>query len=232
MSSCSSFKSPICVLRYMRLKRQERRRLSPKERHCRSNAVKAVKMQLGYNFKTQAQRRLRTERTAGVARDCSICSSVLETRHSSFFFSDHIAIHNQFPSNQELSFIARQPFSSPMRTSSRPWCRPVFTQLQRRGLEKRFQVTKYVTKRERLQIGAMLGLSETQVKVWFQNRRTKWRHEAAKKEEKEKEEARKKAKEEQCEEFVNLREEEKKDDDLLNVGAPGNKKPLSTLKKD
>ena len=72
-----------------------------------------------------------------------------------------------------------------MRTSTRPWCRPVFTQLQRRGLEKRFQATKYVTKRERLQIGAMLGLSETQVKVWFQNRRTKWRHEAAKKEKKE-----------------------------------------------
>ena len=165
-------------------------------------------------------------------RDCSICSSVLETQFSSFFLSDHIAIHNQFPSNQELSFVARQPFPSPMRTSSRPWCRPVFTQLQRRGLEKRFQVTKYVTKRERLQIGAMLGLSETQVKVWFQNRRTKWRHEAAKKEEKEKEEARKKAKEEQREELVNLREEEKKDDDSLNVGASGNKKPLSTLKKD
>ena len=71
-----------------------------------------------------------------------------------------------------------------MRTSTRPWCRPVFTQLQRRGLEKRFQATKYVTKRERLQIGAMLGLSETQVKVWFQNRRTKWRHETGKKEEK------------------------------------------------
>ena len=72
-----------------------------------------------------------------------------------------------------------------MRTSTRPWCSPVFAQQQRRGLKKRFQVTKYVTKRERLQIGAMLGLSETQVKVWFQNRRTKWRHEAAKKEKKE-----------------------------------------------
>ncbi|KAL9968295.1 hypothetical protein ACROYT_G026652 [Oculina patagonica] len=108
--------------------------------------------------------------------------------------SDHHGVHSQFSPSQELSYISHHPFTPPMRTSSRPWCRPVFTQLQRRGLEKRFQVAKYVTKRERLQIGAMLGLSETQVKVWFQNRRTKWRHEAARKEEKQKEQALKKAK--------------------------------------
>ena len=57
-------------------------------------------------------------------------------------------------------------------------------QLQRRELEKRFQASNYVSKRERYHFGAMLGLSETQVKVWFQNRRTKCRHDAAKKEEK------------------------------------------------
>lgn len=57
----------------------------------------------------------------------------------------------------------------------RPWSRPVFTQLQRKGLEKRFQVQKYITKHDRYQLAALLGLSETQVKVWFQNRRTKWR---------------------------------------------------------
>ena len=107
-------------------------------------------------------------------------------------FSDRHVVHNRYPCNQNLSFITHQSFSPHMRTSTRPWCRPVFTQLQRRGLEKRFQATKYVTKRERLQIGAMLGLSETQVKVWFQNRRTKWRHEAAKKEDKQEEQSLKK----------------------------------------
>lgn len=59
-----STQTPICVSRYMR---RERRRLSLKERHCLTNAVKAAEMQLGYHFRTQAQRRLRTERTAGVA---------------------------------------------------------------------------------------------------------------------------------------------------------------------
>lgn len=131
--------------------------------------------------------------------------------------SDHRhGAHSQFSHNQELSYISHQPFAPPMRTSSRPWCRPVFTQLQRRGLEKRFQVTKYVTKRERLQIGAMLGLSETQVKVWFQNRRTKWRHEAARKEEKQKEQAINKAKENQNHEASEVDETRENDEDCLS----------------
>ncbi|XP_068747614.1 homeobox protein CDX-2-like [Montipora capricornis] len=147
--------------------------------------------------------------------------------------TDHISVHERFPSNQELSFIARQPFPSPVRTSTRPWCRPVFTQLQRRGLEKRFQITKYVTKRERLQIGAMLGLSETQVKVWFQNRRTKWRHEAAKKEEKQKEEALKEAKEvQEKEEVANSEEEKEGKDALTDLCSSTTKESPKILKKD
>lgn len=138
----------------------------------------------------------------------------------SYILSDHRVVHNHFPPNQDLSFIAHQPFTPPMRTSTRPWCRPVFTQLQRRGLEKRFQVTKYVTKRERLQIGAMLGLTETQVKVWFQNRRTKWRHEAARIEEKQKEQALKKAKSNQEQELKSQNEEKEKNDEIC---SPTNK---------
>ncbi|XP_044025973.1 H2.0-like homeobox protein isoform X1 [Siniperca chuatsi] len=58
----------------------------------------------------------------------------------------------------------------------RSWSRAVFSNLQRKGLEKRFEVQKYVTKPDRKQLAAMLGLTDAQVKVWFQNRRMKWRH--------------------------------------------------------
>ena len=63
------------------------------------------------------------------------------------------------------------------RKPRRPWTRAVFSNLQRKGLEKRFQVQKYLTKADRHQLASMLGLSDNQVKVWFQNRRMKWRQE-------------------------------------------------------
>ena len=93
-------------------------------------------------------------------------------------------------------------------------------------------MTKYVTKRERLQIGAMLGLSETQVKVWFQNRRTKWRHEAAKKEEKQKDEALKKAKEDQEKALTNSQKEKGGSDDLPDLSSSTNKELQKVLEKD
>ena len=42
-------------------------------------------------------------------------------------------------------------------------------------MEKTFQQTKYLAGPERAQLAYTLRMSESQVKVWFQNRRTKWR---------------------------------------------------------
>lgn len=55
------------------------------------------------------------------------------------------------------------------------WSRPVFTIYQRAILERKFLLQKYVTKQERQELGSILNLKETQVKIWFQNRRMKWR---------------------------------------------------------
>ncbi|XP_037070620.1 homeobox protein DBX1-like [Pollicipes pollicipes] len=54
--------------------------------------------------------------------------------------------------------------------------RAVFSDLQRQGLEKRFQVQKYISKPDRKKLAEKLGLKDSQVKIWFQNRRMKWRN--------------------------------------------------------
>uniref|UniRef100_A0ABD2X672 Homeobox domain-containing protein n=1 Tax=Trichogramma kaykai TaxID=54128 RepID=A0ABD2X672_9HYME len=61
------------------------------------------------------------------------------------------------------------------------WSRAVFSSLQRKGLEKRFIIQKYITKPDRRQLAGTLGLTDAQVKVWFQNRRMKWRQTIQKK---------------------------------------------------
>ncbi|XP_064192281.1 homeobox protein DBX1-B-like [Anguilla rostrata] len=54
--------------------------------------------------------------------------------------------------------------------------RAVFSDLQRKALEKMFQKQKYISKPERKKLAAKLGLKDSQVKIWFQNRRMKWRN--------------------------------------------------------
>ncbi|NP_840087.1 homeobox protein pnx [Danio rerio] len=55
--------------------------------------------------------------------------------------------------------------------------RTAFTLDQLRILERSFQSSHYLSVFERHCIASALGLSETQVKIWFQNRRTKWKKE-------------------------------------------------------
>ncbi|XP_032894028.1 homeobox protein DBX2 isoform X2 [Amblyraja radiata] len=54
--------------------------------------------------------------------------------------------------------------------------RVVFSEEQRKSLEKTFQKQKYISKTDRKKLATHLGLKDSQVKIWFQNRRMKWRN--------------------------------------------------------
>ncbi|CAI5438569.1 unnamed protein product [Caenorhabditis angaria] len=62
-------------------------------------------------------------------------------------------------------------FLQPLRKNKR--IRTAFSAAQLIQLEKAFEGNHYVVGNERKQLAARLSLTETQVKVWFQNRRTK-----------------------------------------------------------
>ena len=56
----------------------------------------------------------------------------------------------------------------------------MFTSTQLQKMEWEFMRCQYITGSQRVQLAEELQLSETQVRVWFQNRRIKWRKEMIK----------------------------------------------------
>ncbi|KAL1423120.1 hypothetical protein MTO96_021500 [Rhipicephalus appendiculatus] len=53
--------------------------------------------------------------------------------------------------------------------------RTVFTEGQLMGLERRFDSQKYLSTPDRADLARVLGLTQLQVKTWYQNRRMKWK---------------------------------------------------------
>ncbi|XP_007902140.1 NK1 transcription factor related 2-like,a isoform X1 [Callorhinchus milii] len=84
-------------------------------------------------------------------------------------------------SSAELESRSDHTPSRQKRRRAEPGCakprraRTAFTYEQLVALENKFRTTRYLSVCERLNLALALSLTETQVKIWFQNRRTKWK---------------------------------------------------------
>ncbi|ROL52894.1 Homeobox protein BarH-like 2 [Anabarilius grahami] len=131
---------------------------------------------------------------------CSVCeigdtSSEWNHDKNSFSSSLDFFIHN--PSKTHVDYVVsmHHPLTSELTPSETPVSissesetehstprlkkprrsRTIFTELQLLGLEKKFQKQKYLSTPDRLDLAQSLGLTQLQVKTWYQNRRMKWK---------------------------------------------------------
>ncbi|CAP25688.1 Protein CBR-CEH-9 [Caenorhabditis briggsae] len=104
------------------------------------------------------------------------------TKKSGYFIKDILDLPSadgeEFDEFGRCKSNSQNPTSSDEKhvmKSKKKKARTTFSGKQVFELEKQFDSKKYLSSSDRSQLARRLDVTETQVKIWFQNRRTKWK---------------------------------------------------------
>lgn len=93
--------------------------------------------------------------------------------------NNHHSSSNSSTPNSNTSFLIKDILRYEGQKRKQRKARTAFSDHQLKELEASFEAKKYLTVQDRLELAQKLNLSDTQVKTWYQNRRTKHKRQTA-----------------------------------------------------
>lgn len=111
----------------------------------------------------------------------AVAAACVDGNNSSNNITNHHlqSLAKQQESNGRSQAVSSNGQNGSTGSKNKKHTRPTFSGHQIYVLEKTFEQAKYLAGPERAKLAYQLAMSESQVKVWFQNRRTKWRKRSA-----------------------------------------------------
>lgn len=101
-----------------------------------------------------------------------VCNQTQECSYTNSHPNSTESASSSSTSNHELTVEVQDDLNDPPKKRKR---RVLFTKAQTFELERRFRQQRYLSAPEREQLARIINLSPTQVKIWFQNHRYKYK---------------------------------------------------------